>query len=226
MDLYDFFLEPARDYQESLMTDSVVVVRNNLVVPWIRTGQITVPCRVHGFHTEVVSPDPGDANFRSMKEWIFTLPWDMDVVIGDFLTAKFAKTRYILSTIVGETSDHETWKISTRAYGTIQKNAVQETTITFKRDDGEGNLTVVGTYQVKLVQEHTAPIEVALRYTEYARSSLAAVRLIFDGQPDVPIQEGDEFVVDGHWGIVREVFPDQPQRTEAMAFVDFSGIQH
>lgn len=223
---YDPLIKYNRRYQESLMTDSCVVVRSGVPVSWPRTSSTVIPCRIGEERTIVASPDPQDANTRSQNEWLATMPWDMPITAGDALTATFQETGQTFSAIVGETNLPQSWTIAARSVMSKPKTAVAPSVLLFRRDtDGDGLFeTTLGPYNVAVVIDRVNPLEVPLRYAQAGRSSYAPVRLLFVETPVSPVDVDDIFVWDGKYGVVVAVTPNTPQQAEARAIVDFGGV--
>ncbi len=214
-----------RRIQESLLTDSCVVLSGGMPVTWPRNNAIVVPCRFGDERTFAEPSDPQDANTRASSEWAISLPWDMPLEPSNVVNVTLSETGEFVSTVVGETNKPQTWLILTRGYGTRPKSAVAATPITFKRDtddDGEYE-TTVGTYLCQVIFDRVDPLEVPLRYAEAGRSSYAPVRIVIP-ETNADVQIDDIFLLDGNFGVVRLIAPGQTQQTEVRGLVDFGGI--
>lgn len=215
-----------RTVQEGLMEDTCVITRLGTPLVWSRTGDVVIPCRVGEERTLAVPGDPEDANVRSLSEWTMTMPWDVRPEMADVATATISRTGETVEGVVGENNNPQTWLICARVYITKQKTAVQSVMLTFKRDDNFDGVfeTTLGPYAVKVLFDRVEPFETPLRYAPSARASYKPARLIFENQPNVPVEVDDIFTYNGFFGTISAVVPGQVQRTEAHAWIDFSGV--
>lgn len=209
------------------MDDTCTIANNGVFLSWDREGTAIIPCRVGEEHTLAQPYDPQDANTRTSSEWLITMPYDVKPVVGSRIIATIAHLNSTVEGVIGETNSPQSWQIATRVYMTRQVTAVRGEQILFKRDtDNNGTFeTHYGPYTVKVVFDRVDPIETPLRYTPSGRSSYRPARLIFEDQENVNVQAGDIFLYNGYFGEVVSVIPGQQLRTEAIAWIDFSGAR-
>lgn len=203
-----------RTLQESLMTESCRIVREGVVID---TG---IPCRKTSSRLFAEPGDPQDANMRSMAEWGWTMPIDVDVQVGDAVEL----TDGSLSTIAGEVLQDDTWVIATRVWATRPKTASPTTTVSLYRfNDGVDDYVLVGTFDVQIVYDRISPEETPIRYAQAARTFSKGGWII--GALGFAPQVGDTFNLgpQDYAAVITEVLPFQPQRVEARFTVDTGG---
>lgn len=207
-----------RKYQESLMTDSCIVQRDGSSVVWPRNNSASIPCRVGYVHTFPASGDPQDGRAKDLSVLAVTMPHDFPVENADVLTWSGD------SFIVGETNRPQTWLVASRAFVTKQKTAVGMTSLTFtRRNYDTGVVSVVATYNVRIIFNKEEPIEIPNRYSLVAGAAFKSVTIIFEDGINPIIQKDDAFEYDNKFGFIQTIVPDQPLRVEAYAWIDFGG---
>jgi hypothetical protein len=209
------YLSVLRAAHSALLTDSCTIYRNGVQVGGI------IPCRIHSSRLLTETPDPTDANTRSLSEWGWTLPMGTNVQIGD----EIRKADGTLNTIVGEVlHSQDTWGLAVRVWSSKPKDAVALTAITVKRfNETTETWSTLGTFNVRIHYDRNLPTETPVRFspagTTLYKSGVVAGDMTFDVQP------GDRFKHNGLAYVIDFRLPDQPQRKEARFEVDVSGAR-
>lgn len=207
------FIQAGRALQERLMTDTAEIS--------LADGTIiaaSVACRVHHERLFSETPDPIDANTRSMFEWVWTFPAGTNVEVGYYIR-KPAWDRY---TIVGEVMKDGTWEMATRAWATEPKDAVQITEIELWRySEIADDLVSVGTFNVRIHYDRNLPEETPARYSPTTVASYKGGTVV--GDLDFDVEVGDRFAIGDYPATISHILPFQPQRIEARFEMDVSG---
>jgi hypothetical protein len=208
------FVPRLRQLQQKLMTERVDVYRGVTEV-----GH-QLPCRIHTSRLFAEPGDPSDANMRSMTEWGFTLPWDVNVRIGDQL---MVGTR--IDAIAGEVLFDDTWITAVRVWATRPKIATARTPITFWRGNYDDDaMTQIGPFIVQVVYDRNKAIEPPIRYVPAGRAQYKTGWFVGGMELAVLLPE-DRFLFEGYAGIVIEVLPGQPQHIEVRFLLDEGGAR-
>jgi hypothetical protein len=195
-------------------TESCRIVRNGTVIA------TNVPCRLHNARLFTETPDPQDANVRSMAEWGWTLPLGTDVDWGDYIELSDGS----LSTIAGEVLKWDTWATAIRVWATRPKVVVRDTQITLVRpNDTNDDLQIVGTYWVNIIYDRNQPEEVPIRFSPQGHTLSKGGIVI--GDLAFPARSGDLFEYSGLQCRIEYVLPGQPQHIEARFTADISGVR-
>jgi len=199
-----------------LMTDTMDVIRYGVTVA---TG---IPCRATSNRLFAEPADPQDANMRSMSEWGVTYPIGVDVNVGDRLV--ITTPVLTMDIIVGEVVEGDTWQIASRARGNRPKEATPQISVVLLRYD---MLTDIWSEQpaqlVNVVYDRNQPKSTPVRFVPSGQTSYQGGWLI--GDQDFDVRVDDRFTIDDLAGIIVEVLPLQPQRTEARFVLDVSGVR-
>lgn len=209
------YLDILRSAHQSLLTDSCTIWREGVQVGGV------IPCRIHSSRLLTETPDPTDANTRSLSEWGWTLPHGTDVEIGDEIRSGDGE----LITIAGEVlHTMDTWGLAVRVWSSRPKDAVALTTITIKRfNETTETWSTFGTFDVRIHYDRNLPTETPVRFspagTSLYKSGVVAGDMTFDVRP------GDRFKHNNMPYVIEFRLPDQPQRKEARFEVDVSGAR-
>ena len=202
--------------QESLMTDTCTIMRNGSVVA------TDVRCRFHSFRLFTETPDPTDANTRSMSEWGWTLPLGTDVAIGDTIF------NADVSTIAGEVlHKFDTWGMAIRVQATMPKDAIADTAITLYRFNDDTEVwDDIGDYMVAIHYDRNLPTETPPRFAPAGTALYKGGTVV--GDLDFVPKNGDRFTLINDAGeklpcVVQFLLPGQPQRHEARFEIDVAG---
>lgn len=211
---FDDFVPDLREFQESLMTNTLDTYRAGSI------HLTDVPCRVTSNRLFAEPADPYDANVRSMAEWGFTVPHGTDVVVGDRIVC--VSQGLTLDLNAGEVVAGDTWETAVRIWCNKPKTATPHVSIVLWRyNTGTDDFVALSAQDVQVVYDRNAPVETPLRYSPATRSSYKGGWLV--GDPTFDVAAEDRFVLDGYHGIISQVLPEQPQRIEAAFILDVGG---
>jgi hypothetical protein len=180
-----------------------------------------IPCRTHQQITNADSPDPEDADTRSLANWRFTVPHDVDVRMA-YRVQFTGHLGEPLEGSVGEELDHDTWKIATRFAITNPKLAVPQTMLVLWRDVGnDGTWVALPAQPVRIVYDRLQPEETQGRFSPAAFSSRKGGRII--GPLGMDVTVGDRFKLSDAPGIIVAHLPGNPDITEVRFTLDIGG---
>lgn len=212
------YLTRGRALQLALMTDTCKI--SSVLNGALTQIATNVPCRIHSQRLFTETPDPTDANTRSNSEWAWTLPYNQDVQIGYWIELLGGN----LTTIVGEVLNKDTWKMATRAFASIPKDAVGAITIEVYRpnDAMPDAFDHISPLTVTVHYSRNQPTTTPVRFSPGGISVQKTGILICQNLSAV-IRAGDRFQIDGFACVVTYVLPKQPQHLEIGFNMDISG---